>query len=94
MARWIGVEWANAENDTYSTTLHINARERNGLVMDIATVLSTVKVKMTSFNARDTGDGHSVASITLEVHNSGELSTVISRLSVISGVTEVQRSDR
>ncbi len=92
--RWIGVEWANNDSDTYTTTLHITAKERGGLVVDIASVVSAAKIRMTSFSARDIGDGLSTASVTLEVRNSTELSTVIHRLSAVSGVTEVRRSDR
>ena len=92
--RWIGVEWANNESDTYTTTLHITAKERGGLVVDIASVVSSAKIKMTSFSARDVGDGLSTASVTLEVRNSTELNNVIHRLSTVSGVTEVRRSDR
>ena len=62
--------------------------------MDIASVVSAAKIRMTSFSARDIGDGLSTASVTLEVRNSTELSTVIHRLSAVSGVTEVRRSDR
>ncbi len=92
--RWIGVEWANSESDTYSTNLFITAKERGGLVMDIAGVVSSAKIKMTSFSARDVGEGLSTASITLEVKGSNELASVMNRLSAISGVTEVRRSDR
>ena len=92
-SRWIGVEWANSESDRFATTLHITARERSGLVMDIATVLNSANIKMTSFNARDVGDGYSTASVSLEVKNSDELRTVISRLSSIKSVTNVTRSD-
>ncbi|MBR4744367.1 MAG: bifunctional (p)ppGpp synthetase/guanosine-3',5'-bis(diphosphate) 3'-pyrophosphohydrolase, partial [Oscillospiraceae bacterium] len=92
--RWIGVEWANSESDTYTTTLNITAKERGGLVVDIATVVSAAKIKMTSFSARDVGDGLSTASVTLEVRNAGELNAVINRMSNVAGVTEVRRSDR
>ena len=92
--RWIGVEWANNDSDTYTTTLHITAKERGGLVVDIASVVSAAKIRMTSFSARDIGDGLSTASVTLEVRNSTELTAVIHRISAVSGVTEVRRSDR
>ena len=92
--RWINVEWANSESDTYTTTLYITAKERGGLVVDIATVVSAAKIKMSSFSARDVGDGLSTASVTLEVRNAGELNAVINRMSNVAGVTEVRRSDR
>ena len=93
-SRWIGVGWANTETDRFSTILHITARERSGLVMDIATVLNTANIKMTSFNAHDVGDGLSIASVVLEVRNYEELRLVMGKLSAVKGVTKVTRSDR
>ena len=92
--RWIGVEWANSEHETFSTTLHVTSRERSGLVMDIATVLNSANVKMSSLSARDEGNGISTAVLSLNVKNSAELRLVMTKLSSISGVTEVTRNDR
>ena len=62
--------------------------------MDIATVLNTANIKMTSFNAHDVGDGLSIASVVLEVRNYEELRLVMGKLSAVKGVTKVTRSDR
>ena len=92
--RWIGVEWANSDTETFTTSLYITARERSGLVMDIITILNASNIKMTSFTARDVGNGVSTASVSLSVKNNTELRTVMARLSNISGVTSVARNDR
>ena len=47
---------------------------------------------MTSFNGKDVGNGLSIVSLTLELHNSNELRTVITKLSSIPGVTNVTRN--
>jgi len=90
--RWITVEWANSEFETYTTSLTITSRERSGLVMDIATILSSANIKMTSFNGKDVGNGLSVVTLALELHNNTELRTVITKLSSIPGVTGVARN--
>lgn len=89
--RWINVEWANTDLETYNTSLTIISRERSGLVMDIATILSAANIKMTTFNAKDV-NGQSVVFLALELHNSHELNTVITKLSAVSGVLRVERN--
>ena len=90
--RWIEVSWADKISEVYTTTLAVIARERSGLVMDIATALNALNSKVRALNARDTSDGKSIVSITLEVKSLDELKVVINRLSGISGVTEVIRN--
>ena len=62
--------------------------------MDIATVLNSANVKMSSLSARDEGNGISTAVLSLNMKNSAELRLVMTKLSSISGVTEVTRNDR
>ena len=90
--RWINVEWANSEEDVYSTALMITARERSGIVMDIATILNTMKVRMTSLTAKDVAGGITTVSVVIEVKNRDELSTAISRLSALSGLLDIRRT--
>lgn len=90
--RWVRVAWANTESDVYSTALLLTIRERSGIVMDVATILNGMKIKMTSLTARDLGAVTTV-SIVVEVKNLEELAAAIARLSTISGVMEIKRSD-
>jgi guanosine-3',5'-bis(diphosphate) 3'-pyrophosphohydrolase len=91
--RWVRVAWANSDQDVYSTGLTITARERSGLVMDIATVLNALKIKMTSFSAKDVGSGITTASLVLEIKSREELTSAMARLASISGITEIRRTD-
>ena len=90
--RWIDVSWADKISEVYTTTLAVISRERSGLVMDIATALNALNSKVRALNARDTSDGKTIVSITLEVKSLDELKVVINRLGGISGVTEVIRN--
>ncbi len=89
--RWINVKWANTDSEKYTTAIHITAKERSGLVMDIAMVLNSANLKITSFNARDVGNGMSTATVVLGVRNSIELKSTMAKLNSIKGVTEVTR---
>ena len=90
--RWVRVAWANTDADIYSTALFITCRERSGIVMDVATVLNGLKIKMTSLTAKDLGSITTV-SIVIEVKNREDLNVAIARLSSISGVLEINRGD-
>ncbi|MCL2563217.1 MAG: bifunctional (p)ppGpp synthetase/guanosine-3',5'-bis(diphosphate) 3'-pyrophosphohydrolase [Oscillospiraceae bacterium] len=91
MGRWIPVSWADTEGETYLTNLAVTAKDRDGLVLDIATALTSLKIRMRSLNARDIG-GNAVAFLSLEVADLKELQSAINKLSGISGVVDVSRS--
>ena len=90
--RWINVSWAQTEGQSYQTSLVLSAIDRDGLVLDIATALTAIKVRVRSLTARAMGGGQAVAFISLEVKDNKELQHAMNKLSGISGVTEVSRS--
>ena len=92
--RWIDVSWADKITDTYVTTLNIIAKDRSGLVMDIATVLNTLNAKVRSLSARDNSAGVAIISLSLEVKDLAELRHVMGKLIGISGVTDVLRNGK
>lgn len=91
--RWVRVAWANSETDIYRTALFIAARERSGIVMDIATILNALKIRMTSLSAKDMEGGITSVSIVIELKNQEELNSAIARLAAISGVVSIKRGD-
>jgi len=91
--RWVGVSWAETEGRTYSTTIQVTVRNRTGIVVDIASVLNVLNIRISSFNAREAvGDLVSV-SVVVDVKNRDELIAAMARLMSISGVTDVRRTD-
>ena len=89
--RWVRVGWARTD-ELYPTELKIIAGERDGLILDITTVLGGLKLKIDAITARDEGDGIAVTYITIEVHDRDELMTAMRRLYGVRGVSEVQRA--
>lgn len=90
--RWINVSWADTGDEKYQTALKITARERDGLVMDVATVLNSLKVRVDSLSARNIGGGVATVFMTIEVKDRYELGAAMTKLSGISGVTDVKRA--
>ncbi|MBE6948994.1 MAG: bifunctional (p)ppGpp synthetase/guanosine-3',5'-bis(diphosphate) 3'-pyrophosphohydrolase [Ruminococcaceae bacterium] len=91
-SRWVNVSWGNTADERYQTSIIIIASDRGGLVMDIATALNLLKMKLVGINARDIGNDMGKVHITLEVKSRDEVMTAISKLSGISGVKEIIRS--
>ena len=90
--RWLRVSWAEKLEESYHTMVQIVARDRNNLLVDISTVFSATKTRITSLNARPvTADGFAVLDVGIEVENGQQLKTVMNRLEQISGVMKVTR---
>ena len=89
--RWIKVAWASHITDSYVTTITIAAKDRSGLVMDIATVLNSLNAKVRNLSARD-NSGLALVVITLEVQNAAELRQTMNKLAMVPSVTEVSRN--
>ena len=89
--RWIKVAWASHITDSYVTTITIAAKDRSGLVMDIATVLNSLNAKVRNLSARD-NSGLALVVITLEVQNAAELRQTMNKLATVPSVTEVSRN--
>ena len=91
--RWINVDWADTTTGAYSTTLRILAHDRNGLVLDIATVLNSLSAKVLSLNARGLPDGNALILVTLEVQDLSALRLIMGRLPTLGGVRQTERGN-
>ena len=90
--RWINVSWSGTISSGYLTTLKLLSTDRDGLIMDIATVLNTLNARVRSLSARDIGSGKASVTVTMEVRTLDELKQTMARLGSIAGVSEVVRS--
>ena len=92
-SRWVNVSWGDTTGERYRTSLIILARDRDGLVMDVAGVITAVKLKLTGIYAKNYEDGSATIHIELEVNNKDEVMYAINKLCNIRGVNEVRRSE-
>ena len=91
--RWVRVTWADTETLAYPSGIRISARNRTGIVVDVASTLNALNVRIISFMAKEVSGGFVNVSVTVEVKNRDELVTAMARLLSVSGVTDVSRSD-
>ena len=92
-SRWIHVEWAEKTTGAYTTSLRILARDRNGLVLDIAQVLNALTAKVQSLNARSLPEGNAMVHITMEVPDLASLQLIMARIRTLNGVRQIERGN-
>ncbi|MBQ2865034.1 MAG: bifunctional (p)ppGpp synthetase/guanosine-3',5'-bis(diphosphate) 3'-pyrophosphohydrolase [Clostridia bacterium] len=90
--RWIKAEWDdNADRKNYSVALRITAKTRTGVLADIVTVISNMKIGVTELNARDTADGQTNIFLTALVSGREQLSLLMQRIRKSTGVYDITR---
>ncbi len=92
-ARLIDVSWEENASTSYLSKLKIVCADRNGLVLEIANIVSDTKVSLKTLNARSTKDGLGIAEISVEVTNTEQLNHLINKLSRLKDVIEVTRNN-
>ena len=90
-ARWVRVRWATQEEQPFETTLELDCITRDGLVLDVATVMTTARVRVKELNAKDLPGGRSTIIIRFEVKNVAELDSIRKKLLNIRDVTNSRR---
>ena len=90
-ARWVRVRWATQEEQPFETTLELDCITRDGLVLDVATVMSTARVRVKEMNAKDLPGGRSTITLRFEVKNVAELDSIRTKLLNIRDVTNSRR---
>ena len=87
------MSWARETPGAYVTSLRVLARDRNGLVLDVAQVLNALNTKVQSLNARSLPEGNAMIHVTMEVDDLAALKLIIARLRGLSGVREIERGN-
>jgi len=88
--RLIPVSWKKAVAPQ-PVTIEILARDRIGLIKDVATILSKLRINITNINATEPSQGIALALITVEISNLNQLNEVEKKLKEIKEVWEVKR---
>ena len=91
--RWVKVTWAESPEATFTTALEVDSVDRDGLMLDVTTILTSLRLRMNEISARSVGSGRALVSLVFQVHNLTELQNVMARLRGISGVSAVRRAE-
>ena len=90
-ARWVRVRWDHVEEQPFDTTLELDCITRDGILLDVATVLTAARVRVKELSGKDIPGGHSVFTVRFEVKNVAELESIRNRLMNIRDVLGSRR---
>ena len=89
--RFIEVMWDSERSTSYVANLRIEARNRDGILLEITNILSNLKIPFKSVNANVTKDEIAIIQIGVEIRNTSDLALLRKRIIQIQGVTNVTR---
>lgn len=90
--RWVKAEWADTMPRSFKAALHILCEDRNGLLADLAVLMSSMHVSISAVNAREYKDGDSIIELTVIIDSLSHLTQVMDRIKTIRGIKQVSRS--
>lgn len=90
--RHVDVHWGNESSSGYSLEITVFANDRTGLMRDITSIIANDKVNMIGMNTK-TDEPTQIAniSLTVEVADQEVLARLLTKLSGVEGVFDVQR---
>jgi len=90
-SRWVRVRWANQEEQPFETTLELDCITRDGLLLDVATTMTTARVRVKELFGKDLPGGKSIFTVKFEVKNAAELDAIRNKLLNIRDVVGSRR---
>ena len=91
--RFIRVYWEQEidNNTAYLAEIQIFANDRKGLLAEIASAISELKILITGLNSKVTKEQEAFVEVTIEINSKDELNQVVRKLKNISGIYDVRR---
>ena len=90
--RLINVNWTSMGQQRYLAPVIITARDRSGLIHDIAAVVSEAGVNITSVSSHVASNREqAVITVTLEIENLDQMQNVLKKLERVKDVANVER---
>ncbi len=90
-SRWVRVRWATQEEQPFETTLELDCITRDGLLLDVAMVMTASRVRVKELVGKDLPGGRSMFTVRFEVKNVAELEHIRKKLLNIRDVTGSRR---
>ncbi len=92
LERLIEVDWSSTTDSTYPVDVKIEAYDRQGLLRDITSILSTDKINVLAVNTlTDVKDRMAQITLTLEIHNIEQLSKLLVKINQLPNIVNVHR---
>ena len=90
--RWVKTTWDDISKNEFKAQLNIIASDRQGLIADITSQLTGMRLMIHAINASEPKQGHAFINVTIGTNNLDHLTSIITKLSNINGVESIERS--
>ena len=93
--RIIETQWSTSNDEKFVANLVISAFDRTGLVVEIATLITNMKVAMTSISAKSEKNNLATIKVSVEVKNANMLRILMDKITQsIKGIREIKRASK
>ena len=89
--RFIEVMWDSERSTSYIANLKVEAHNRDGILLEITNILSTLKIPFKSVNANITKNDIAVIQIGVEIRNTSDLALLRKKIVQLHGIINVTR---
>ena len=90
--RLVNVSWVSMSQPRYQAPVIVTARDRAGLIRDIATIVSDAGINLTAVSSHVNGNQERVlVTVTLEIEDLEQLQRVFARIEKVKDVISVER---
>ena len=89
--RFIPVKWVSEKQASYIATLQIEADDRIGMLMNVASCLADLKINCSSIDSRILKNGIAVMNVGLEISDASDIKKAMNKIKQIPGVISVER---
>ncbi len=90
-SRIISCFWTENQKGSYLSDIQVESTDRKGLLADITNAISDFKIGIAALNSRSQKNKMAMITLTLEIENAAQLTSVIKRLYTVPGVFNVMR---
>lgn len=91
--RWINAGWDNDVKEDFTATLSLVCLDRVGLMADISKTIADMRVMIYGINSKTKKDKRAIIELTIGVNGTEHLQSVMSRISKINGILDIERAN-
>lgn len=89
--RWVKAYWADNIKEDFKASLELVAMDNGGVLAEISTILSNMRVPLFALNARRMSDKRVMMNVTVGVANTDHLNSIMSKLDKSKNIISVAR---
>ena len=89
--RVIEVNWGSSQGTAYFAEIQVQADDREGLLADIMSVITELKLQLSAVNANLAKEGSALINVKLKITSVDSLKDLMKRLKRLKGVSDVYR---